>query len=49
MNFLTYEIRIPTWALFLALLVVAAVAVALTSASVMSELGRRAVESGVIR
>jgi len=48
MKYLTYEVTIPAWALFLALAVVGLVAVALTENSVMSELGRRAVESGVI-
>jgi hypothetical protein len=48
MKWLTYELLIPTWALFLALAVVALVAVALTQDSVATELGRRAVESGIV-
>jgi hypothetical protein len=42
------EIVIPIWALVLALLVVALVAVALTQASVADELARRAIEEGII-
>ena len=46
---LNTEVTIPAWALFMALLVVSAVAVWLTSPSTMAELGRRAVQEGVIR